>query len=1523
MDKRKLMLRNSLHKNLQPINQSSERDIFSDEQTSSHTSSIDTMIQEEKSNSSHLKRNLSDIKLSTLRSLDNHSRESDLCIKSKKRSFCETETDISEKDNFALVHKTLKSKTLVSKQLNSQVSVDTSFMENQQKNIQHLSRNNISVTNKFSNVTNLPVEKSIVQNYEIASPNSSDASDDDLNYSCNEVIKKKQNETVINKKAKHVHNIDNNLSSPRAISLSHESSMKTIAKPYISQRKQQDKKYQSFIELEKYNINDKRLEKHRNKFKNHRSSEEQNCHISVFSDFLQKCGIILSTDGIYELNVPPSIAKWTMKKMLDSRQYQKKDIIDSIEEYIKSEEHFEKMLNDMELSNDDSGVLNKITLARILLEVTEIQDDIYNILISKLNESILLADTLEDVPWAVLLLHQFRFLDTIVNIDILTTNVQQLLETCPLWFQYELILFLPDILSDVQHQTITEVLTKILEENCELTNVILNCIASFNLGKEYLKEYKIKVLHLLKTNVKIELIPIVIRFLLNDCVCSDLVKQMLLILRNIEMQPLAGDKTKDCYKTQVEIIKTLKMYMLLSKDVTDAAITVIKNINKNPKPLDLIILFLIFSGTIKQKSAEILLKQNIQCGFYRISLLHMLYSDYKEVVRELQSPILHLASKLLKLEECVFINFATEWFRLQFLSQKEVPFKQREIIKNTILIMGNNDQTVKHALTLLCKMTENTTERDCLVLHCNHLRILLEKIDCFGLEEVGTLSNLLHKLCLANDSTSESLRDDLFILLQKQLSTAKPITKCKGVMGAVMAIKHLAGKAETCDEALKLFNKVMKSVKSCSKSQPLFYDQLTQIITQTEHININFVQKISNCIEDEFVNTYMIDKLQSSDDLVPKFGLNNTEDEPQNCVLNFGNKKTGPIAPILFRLLKTCCMRLSECEGLEAIDALLGCGILMPQNFNIPEPLTLDFIICGINWFREIITGFVTQTDPLLRKQVLKRLDTLIYLQSELNVLLTLCDTKYQPPPCYFHYFPLPPFVKIERKINRKGKKCINKENKLDSFVTVENESWETGSMLCSKNPAYFRKFDAKITHLLDIKINTHSSQSEIQGISIKQVCFIVRELLIIFENESSELFVKDLIHTLPKICSKLDDVVSILRQDDNYDFRKSAKLLLQLLTNIFNWKGFSSITYNTLLREGLRTLARQVNEKNVSLRSCKELVAESYKYFESLSDIATEITLATALVNMCQSLMKHSETYIQEYKDKHAKLSYGFLCLSWPQDKRIDSQYKLSVIQLLNNWIDNEPSPLKTVTSVLEWLPNEVCNFETIQSSLTRMPSVKKDIFYLLYNKLFDGLIKGITVSLPTVNSDPKRIKIWQNVFSNVQKLVQICKTLKTKTIIRLFLRYMPLLIKQFLNTGMPILEHNLKYQTDDVTNILKMMQCGTRYLHAVCCDCTEKKNLLLIKYVPAAKSVLEKLIYSVKGMLVLNDSAAAFWMGNLVNKNLDGQEIFSQTSSEETEILPDINTISEGLTSSEILDSDLDENSIEETENEEDDEL
>lgn len=135
--------------------------------------------------------------------------------------------------------------------------------------------------------------------------------------------------------------------------------------------------------------------------------------------------------------------------------------------------------------------------------------------------------------------------------------------------------------------------------------------------------------------------------------------------------------------------------------------------------------------------------------------------------------MIQLASNLLKLEERIYVDFAIEWFRLQFLSQKDTIHKQREIIEKIILLMGNNDQTAKNALKLLCKMAMGTEEKEYLYAHCNHLRILLEKIDHFDIEEVGTLNDLLHSLC--TNTLAESLRDDLFIVLQKQLSAIKPL----------------------------------------------------------------------------------------------------------------------------------------------------------------------------------------------------------------------------------------------------------------------------------------------------------------------------------------------------------------------------------------------------------------------------------------------------------------------------------------------------------------------------------------------------------------------------------------------------------------------------------------------------------------------------------------------------------------------------------------------------------------------------
>lgn len=67
--------------------------------------------------------------------------------------------------------------------------------------------------------------------------------------------------------------------------------------------------------------------------------------------------------------------------------------------------------------------------------------------------------------------------------------------------------------------------------------------------------------------------------------------------------------------------------------------------------------------------------------------------------------------------------------------------------------------------------------------------------------------------------------------------------------------------------------------------------------------------------------------------------------------------------------------------------------------------------------------------------------------------------------------------------------------------------------------------------------------------------------------NEASQTFMKDLVGLLPKVCAKLDQVTVELREKSDSQNRECCKLLLSLLTVIFNWKGFHNFVNNALLR--------------------------------------------------------------------------------------------------------------------------------------------------------------------------------------------------------------------------------------------------------------------------------------------------------------------------------------------------------------------
>lgn len=1225
-----------------------------------------------------------------------------------------------------------------------------------------------------------------------------------------------------------------------------------------------------------------------------------------FEQFLKRAGILLADDGPNLLceNWRPTVEK--LNVLISSKEYDKEQIIKQFEYYIDDVNNLQSILGQT-MVNEQESLINENTesVARILLNVPSLQTGIATALLNRLAMAILIEDSLDSVPWSGTLLRQFKFLEQITDPVILVEKLGELLESARKCFQSEMISYLPDIVIDAQHHAVGELLSKLIDDNSELTAVILDCISRLTLSKDYLEAIRDKALDLLKGNPLQSSLPAITRFILGECSTPESRVRALTALRSVDMQPLADVNLEECYTNQVLTVSALKTSNQVSKQVADAAFTVIQRVKKDPKPLDLVMLLLIFSSnSTKKKNVEVLLKNRIRSGFYRPSLLHTFYYDFREVARDLQSTAIPLASHLLKAGDRVYAEFAIEWFRLLFLSQESAIHKQQEVLAKIIKLTGAGTETSKNALAILSRIARKEEEREYLQKHSHHLRTLLEEVDELDLEEVATVSDLLHGLCVSSNSTSDALQADLDIVLIKQLAAVQTVTKCKGVLGALMAIKHSASYPRTKERALHLFEEVVKAVKSCPRSRALFYDQMADVIGNTKNLDDCFLETFKEHFTAELTTLYLTDTEGYRGSLSPQFSLNSEVESPpdQEYGVHFGEGNDGSAVSALFKVIKACCLREGRAD-LSEIDALLACPVFMSKDLNDPDASVLDQIFHCINWFREIISGFVTQIDSGMEKVLLKRLDHLMTLQGELSMNLTMAEPHYQPPVCYFHHFPSPPFVKIEKKtVKRANKTILDKSQSLSEW-----SSWEAGSVLVCKNPAYFRRLDAKIAHLLDFSMEVRLTGSRTNCITTAQVSFIIKELLGMLENEASQSFMKDLVGLLPKVCAKLDQVTTELRNKDDSQNRECLRLLLCLLAAIFNWKGFHNFVNNPMLREALRVVASQTDETNTLLRSCKELVTQSCSFVESLADVATRISVAIALVNLFQALIQHSESLAQQHKGSLAKMAFGFLCLDWPDDKSNGASYRTAVATLLNSWLTNEPDPLDTVVTLLKWLPKEAEKLSRPQDSLARILSINKNTFNILFKQIFLALVQGVKISLVTVKRDSERIEIWNSVTTGVQGIIEICKTMELKPNWLLFLKYIPTLLKLFITCGMPVLEHNLKYHVDEVTGIVKKLQDGTRYLHVLCCHTTVTGDTSLAKFVPVAKSTLERLVFSVKGMLVLNNSPQAFWMGNLINKDIKGQAIEMEQSTEESTTVS-VNSVQTDV-SEELLTDDSDE--------------
>uniref|UniRef100_A0A4W6F9C3 FA complementation group D2 n=1 Tax=Lates calcarifer TaxID=8187 RepID=A0A4W6F9C3_LATCA len=350
-----------------------------------------------------------------------------------------------------------------------------------------------------------------------------------------------------------------------------------------------------------------------------------------------------------------------------------------------------------------------------------------------------------------------------------------------------------------------------------------------------------------------------------------------------------------------------------------------------------------------------------------------------------------------------------------------------------------------------------------------------------------------------------------------------------------------------------------------------------------------------------------------------------------------------------------------------------------------------------------------------------------------------------------------------------------------------------------------------------------------------------------------------------------------------------SYQLLLQVLNTTFSWSGFSLPGQRSLLKKALGVLAERLKEGRSEL-TLEQLVKHSVEYL--LNFRSTMPNLSTALcLSQLLSTVSEKGGNPATYREQTASLVKGFLCQAWVTangERERGNKFNEALHTLLRCvciiYLEHVDDVLKAVEEIAgEGVP-ELINASKDESS-TSWPTLNRQTFLVFYKVMMAELEKAVRrIPAGKISDDTEaqseKLLTWNLAVRDFHILVNLVKVFDSRPVLNVCLKYGRLFLESFLKLGMPLLDYSFKRHKEDVQNLLKTFQLSTRQLHHMCGHSKLHQDTSLTNHVPALKKSLELFVYRVKATLTLNNCQEAFWMGNLKNRNLKGEEILSQRS-------------------------------------------
>ena len=137
------------------------------------------------------------------------------------------------------------------------------------------------------------------------------------------------------------------------------------------------------------------------------------------------------------------------------------------------------------------------------------------------------------------------------------------------------------------------------------------------------------------------------------------------------------------------------------------------------------------------------------------------------------------------------------------------------------------------------------------------------------------------------------------------------------------------------------------------------------------------------------------------------------------------------------------------------------------------------------------------------------------------------------------------------------------------------------------------------------------------------------------------------------------------------------------------------------------------------------------------------------------------------------------------------------------------------------------------------------------------------------------EQLSVLRRLFTLLEMLVLVTRKNDKQTILTTTLKFFNVFMTLFLGPCLKFLRNVLQRFPAEVVSIIKTVQRSTRQVQSLCAHAKATKDSATLAHVPRIKRQLEQLIYQIKDTLKKLGAEDAFWLGNLKNRYLNGDEI------------------------------------------------